>query len=423
MRVNNRVSPSPVRKLSRRDFLKGCSAGIAALAGARLTQVAFAAQDPAADIFVLVFLSGGWDALNVVPPLAGDDRRYYEKARPTIKIAEKSLLQLDDRFGLHPALAPLYELYQDGYLGIVHAVGLNVDTRSHFDATELIELGTPESKATTSGWLTRHLQTLSEQSTGLLPAIALPFQTTSLLGYAPTVSMSIPSELAQWDNGFLAEQQAALRKLYAGGTLLHQVGERTLDAVQVVSPLSGEDYEYRPSHGARYPDDDFGRQLATVAQMIKLNAGLQVATVEFGGWDTHEDQNYGNSGYLTSMLESLAEGLANFYRDVEEYADRLSVVVMSEFGRRLAQNDADGTDHGHGSVILALGKGVNGGKVYGQFPGLHNDQLYDHADLAVTTDFRAVLSEVLRQRLANPRVDVVFPDYRAESPLGLFRPA
>ena len=416
------LKKSPSQKFSRRDFLKGCSVGMAALAGARLTQVALAAEETPHDIFVFVFLSGGWDALNVVPPIAGDDRAYYEEARPTIKIAKKSLLPLDERFGLHPALAPLYDLYQDGDLGIVHAVGLNVDTRSHFDATELIELGTPETKSTTSGWLTRHLESAPYSSNGLLPAIALPAQDTSLLGYAPTVSMTTPADLAQWDNGLLAEQQAALRKLYAGGTLLHQVGERTLDAVQVVSPLSSDEYHYRPANGAKYPDDDFGTQLNAVAQMIKLNAGLQIATVDFGGWDTHEDQNYDEGGYLGEMLESLAKGLANFYLDLDDYADRLSIVVMSEFGRRLAQNDADGTDHGHGSVMLALGKGVNGGKVYGQFPGLRNDQLYDRADLAITTDFRAVLSEVLLNRLGNPNLDLVFPDYRADSALGLFRP-
>ncbi len=410
------------KKISRRDFLKGCSFGIAAFAAAGLNRVAFAEQEKPRDIFVFVFLSGGWDALNVVPPLEGENRTLYEKARPTIKIASKSLLPLNDDFGLHPSLAPLHELYQDGVLGIVHAVGLNVDTRSHFDATELIELGTPATKSTTSGWLTRHLESAPYPVNGLLPAVALPYQDTSLLGYAPTVSMTTPSDLAQWDNGLLAEQQAALQTLYAGGTLLHQVGERTLDAVQVVSPLSGDDYEYHPANGAKYVDDDFGRQLSTVAQMIKLNAGLHAATVEFGGWDTHEDQNYGTQGYLSEMLKSLADGLANFYLDLEAYADKLSVVVMSEFGRRLAQNDADGTDHGHGSVMLALGKGVNGGKVYGEFPGLRNDQLYDRADLAVTTDFRTVLSEVLVKRLGNPHQNVVFPDFTDTAYLGLFRP-
>ena len=410
----------PTKRFTRRDFLKGCSAGIAALAGAQLTKIAFAAQESDHDIFVLVFLRGGWDALNVVPPLAGDDRVYYEKARPGIKIPEKSLLPLNEKFGLHPAMKPLYELYQDGNMGIVHAVGLNVDTRSHFDAMELIELGTPKTKSTTSGWLTRHLQSTPNQNSALLPAVATPLQPTALLGYSPTVSMYNASDLSQWDNDFLAEQQSALRKLYAGGTLLHQVGLRTLDAVNVVAPITSDNYNYRSANGAEYRDDELGEELKTVAQIIKLEVGLQVATVDFGGWDTHEDQNRGNSGYFTEMLESLADGLANFYRDLGDYSNRLSVVVMSEFGRRLTQNDANGTDHGHGSVMFALGNGVNGGKVYGQFPGLNNDQLYDHADLAITTDFRAVLSEALVKRLGNPNIDTVFPEYTNDSALGLF---
>ena len=410
------------KKLTRRQFLKGCSAGIAALWGARLTDVVFAAPESENDIFVLIFLRGGWDALNVVVPITGDDRGYYEKARPGIKIVEKSLLELNDQFGLHPAMSPLHELYQDGTMGIVNAVGLNVDTRSHFDAMELIELGTPETKSTTTGWLTRHLQTAPNQNSGLLPSIAAPAQPTALLNYTPTVSLYNASDLSQWDNGLLTEQQAALRQLYSGRSLLHQVGLRTLDAVQIVAPLASEDYDYSPSNGAKYNDDELGDQLKTVAQMIKLEAGLQVATVDFGGWDTHEDQNYGNSGYFTEMLESLAFGLANFYLDLEgAYTDRLSIVVMSEFGRRLMQNDANGTDHGHGSVMLALGNGVNGGKVYGQWPGLNNEQLYDHADLAITTDFRAVLSEVLEKRLGNSNIKTVFPGYSADSSLGIFK--
>lgn len=410
----------PPKTLTRRGFLKGCSAGIAALAGARLTNVAFAAPESDDEIFVLVFLRGGWDALNVVPPIAGDDREYYEKARPGIKIANNSLLQLDEQFGLHPAMKPLYELYQDKKMGIVHAVGLNVDTRSHFDAMEFIELGTPGSKSTTSGWLTRHLQSAPNQSAGLLPSLAVPEQPTALLGYTPTVSMYDATDFVQWGDENLPAQQRALRKLYAGQTLIHQVGLRTLDAVNVVSPIASDDYNYRPANGAEYNEDELGEHLRTVAQMIKLEAGLQVATVDFGGWDTHEDQNSGNEGYFTEMLSSLASGLANFYRDLEKYADRLSVVVMSEFGRRLAQNDADGTDHGHGSVMLALGNNVNGGQVYGQFPGLHNDQLYDRADLAITTDFRTVLSEVLVKRLGNSNIDTVFPGFVFDSDLGLF---
>jgi uncharacterized protein (DUF1501 family) len=406
-------------KLSRRNFLQGCSYAIAALAGARLTNLAYAAPDDPADTLVVVFLRGGWDALNVVPPLMGADRGWYEKARPGVKIPERRLINLNDQFGLHPALAPLHELYQDGKMGIVHAVGLDYDTRSHFDAMEFIELGTPGSKATTSGWVTRHLQTAPGGSSGLLPAVAAPSQPTSLLGMTATVSMSNPSDLSQWDNGLLGEQQAALRKLYRGDSLLHQSGLRTLDAVATVAPLNEQ--EYRPQNGASYREDELGTQLKTVAQLIKMEAGMRVATVDFGGWDTHEYQNDAEGGYMGGLLESLGENLANFYRDLDSgYTEKLSVVVLSEFGRRLTQNDSNGTDHGHGSVLFALGGGVNGGQVHGNWPGLANEQLYDRADLAVTTDYRQVLGELLLNRLKNPNLEAVLPGYAA-GPLGLFK--
>jgi uncharacterized protein (DUF1501 family) len=407
-------------KTSRKKYQMGCSPSIAALTGARLSNVSFAAQDSSRDILVVVFLRGGWDALNVVPPLSGEDRGFYEKARPSLKIPDNTLLPLNDQFGLHPALAPLHELYQQGHLGIVHAVGLNYDTRSHFDAMEYIELGTPGSKSMTSGWITRHLQGIPDGVSSLIPVVAAPSQPTSLLGMASTVSMSTVNDFQQWDNGFLAEQQEALRNMYAGNSLIHQVGLRTLDAVQAVAPLT--ENEYQPSNGAQYQDDELGNQMKTVAQMIKMDAGLQVATVDFGGWDMHENESWNpQDGWLPDQLRSLGQNLASFYLDLDSgFTDRLSLVVMSEFGRRLTQNDSQGTDHGHGSVMLALGGAVNGGQVYGAWPGLHNDQLYDHADLAVTTDYRQVLGELLVNRLGNSNMGDVFPGF-SPSPIGLFR--
>ncbi|HUM27171.1 MAG TPA: DUF1501 domain-containing protein, partial [Anaerolineales bacterium] len=359
---------------------------------------------------------GGWDALNVVPPLQGDDRGFYEKARPDIKIS--NLLSLNDQFGLHPALAPLHELYQAGKMGVVHAVGLNHDTRSHFDAQEYIELGTPGSKNTTSGWITRHLQETGVSS--ILPVVSTTGQPTSLLNFVPTVNVSTPEDFSQWGNDLIGSQQTALRQMYQGETLLHRAGLRTLDALDIVSPLVSQ--EYQPANGAFYNDDEFGQQLKTIARMIKLDAGMRVAAVDFGGWDTHEYETDGNGGYIGDLLGQLASGLANFYLDLDSgYTDKLSVVVISEFGRRLVQNESYGTDHGHGSVMLALGGNVNGGRVYGQWPGLNNDQLYDHADLAITTDYRQVLSELLSTRLGNSNLEAVFPGFSpSDNPLGIF---
>jgi uncharacterized protein (DUF1501 family) len=403
--------------LPRRQFLQGCSAAIAAMTGARLTNLAFAKQGEQTDTLVVVFLRGGWDALNVVPPISGDDRGFYEKARPDIKITD--LLQLNDQFGLHPALNPLYDLYQAGKMGVVHAVGLNHDTRSHFDAQEYIELGTPGSKSITSGWITRHLQQTGASS--ILPVMATNGSPTSLLNFVPTVNLNDPSDFSQWGNDLVTSQQAALRQMYKGESILHRAGLRTLEALNIVSPLVEK--EYQPANGAFYNDDELGQQLKTIAQMIKLDAGLKVAAVDFGGWDTHEYETDGNGGYIADLLNQLASGLANFYLDLDSgYTDRLSVVVISEFGRRLVQNESQGTDHGHGSVMLALGGNVNGGQVYGAWPGLHNDQLYDHADLAITTDYRQILSELLSTRLGNSNIEAVFPGFSGNyNPLGLFR--
>jgi uncharacterized protein (DUF1501 family) len=408
------------KQMTRRKFLQGCSFSIASLAGARLTNLAYAADEDDADTLVVVFLRGGWDALNVVPPLDGKDRGFYEESRPVIKVASKKLLNLNDQFGLHPGLSPLFDLYQAGQMGIVHAVGLDFDTRSHFDAMEYIELGTPGNKSTTSGWITRHLQTRPGSLSGLLPVMASPSQPTALLNTSTAVSMSQISDLSQWDNGYLDRQQMALKRIYAGKGLLQEVGRRTLDAVQSVAPLV--DQNYTPQNGAVYPEDEFGRQMQTVARLIKMDAGLRVATVDFGGWDTHERQNDGEGGYLGGLLGSLAAGLANFYLDLDnQYTRRLSVVVISEFGRRLIQNNSDGTDHGHGSVMLALGANVNGGQVFGNWPGLQSEQLYDRADLAVTTDYRQVLSELLTKRMKNTAIDQVFPGYTGPQNLDLYR--
>lgn len=202
---------------------------------------------------------------------------------------------------------------------------------------------------------------------------------------------------------------------------IHRAGARTLDALDIVRPLNGNTYQ--PANGAYYNDDGAWHRIKAIAQMIKLDAGLRVAAVDFGGWDTHEYQNSGNEGYMADLLNSLASGLANFYLDLDPgYTEKLSVVVISEFGRRLVQNNSYGTDHGHGSVMLTLGGNVNGGQVFGSFPGLHNDQLYDHADLAITTDYRSVLGELLSKRMGNADIEAVFPGFSGNyNPLGIYR--
>jgi uncharacterized protein (DUF1501 family) len=322
-------------------------------------------------------------------------------------------------------MAPLYDLYQARKLAVVHAVGLTADTRSHFDAMQFIELGTPGVKTTGQGWITRHLQTAPDlPATILMPAVSAGGSTAmSLLGSVEAISMTSANSFDL--SGYWAteqEQRTALRRIYDGDTWLYQAGLQTLDAVDTMEYLNPGNYT--PENGAQYPSGSFGDQLKALAQLIKLNVGMRVATIDLGGWDTHENQGDNAGGYLADLLNRLASGLAAFYTDLDgagsaNYTSRLNVVVQSEFGRRLKENFSHGTDHGHGSVMLVLGGGVNGGQVYGSWPGLAASQLYDGNDLQVTTDYRRVLSELLIRRLGNPNITEVFPGYTGYSPMNI----
>jgi uncharacterized protein (DUF1501 family) len=258
-----------------------------------------------------------------------------------------------------------------------------------------------------------------------LPVIAGEGQPTALLGYGEAVTMGAVADFGLWDNGVSFDaQREALRRLYQGDTALLRAGRKTLEALDTVRPAAEQ--EYHPANGAQYGDDPFSGNLMAVAQMIKLGTGLQAAAIDLGGWDTHEYQGENGQGYFADLLGQLARGLLAFYTDLdgsgsENYTAGLSVVVISEFGRRLNENDSGGTDHGHGSVMLALGGGVNGGRVYGSWPGLETEALYDRSDLAVTTDFRRVLSELLVRRLNNPNLGAVFPGYHGFRSMGVFQ--
>ncbi len=415
-------------RVTRREFLVGCSTAIAAMAGARLNLTVFGnpLDEPNQEIFVNIFLRGGCDALNIVMPIAGTDRGFYEAARPQLKIGasgEGAAIPLNNQFGMHPSAASLHDLFQDNKLAVVQAVGLHEDTRSHFDAMEYMESGTPGYKGTNNGWLTRHLLSTGGASVeSLIPAMSLGGQRpTSLQGHIDTLvasrldTFNLRTGYSQWWDA----QRFAMRKLYSGPDLVEVTGLKALDVVDIVANQNLDGYI--PANGAIYPDNTFGDQLKSIAQMIKLQLGLQVVTLDLGGWDTHNGQGSGSTGYFANLLGQLSSGLSAFYTDLDtQYTNRLTVVVMSEFGRRLRQNADYGTDHGHGGIMLALGGNVNGG-LYGQWPGLQNEQLYDGADLAVTTDYRQVLSEILIRRFANPSLGIVFPGYQNYSPLGIVK--
>ena len=419
-------------KLSRRGFMIGCSSAIAAMAGSRLSYVAFGSpeDEPNQDILVVVFLRGGMDGLSVVAPIAGADRGLYEASREDIALpltGENAALPLNVQFGLHGAAAPLHDLYQAGHLALVHAAGLTSDTRSHFDAMQFMELGTPDSKSSTTGWLTRHLQSapnLPDQI--IMPALAAGnLAPTSLNGSREAIGMTSPRDFSldgHWK--YNDWQRQAMRRMYSGASWLHQAGTQTLNALDVVELADPGDYT--PENGAEYPGGGLGNNLQTIAQMIKMQLGLRVATVDFGGWDTHENQGNDGRGYFADHLNELSRALNAFYTDLSnaggtDYTQRLSVVVMSEFGRTFKQNASRGTDHGHGNLMMVLGGQVNGGQMLGAWPGLALEQLYDRRDLDVTTDYRRVLSELLIRRLGNPNLGYIFPNFSNYEPLGIVK--
>jgi uncharacterized protein (DUF1501 family) len=403
------------------------TAGGARLLRPRALDLAFAAEAWAGEILVVLFLRGGCDGLSMVPPVGGRDRALYEESRPSLRIPEagdKAALQLDDRFGLHPAARPLVDLYRDRKLAIIHATGLTSDSRSHFDAQAYMELGTPDRKSTSSGWITRHLQSLPDTSSA-----ASEFLAVSVTPLVPTSLLALPqAAVINGLGGFnlagnksvQSEQMRAMREMYSREGWLQGVGREALNAVAVLQNVRPNDYV--PANGAQYPKADIGNRLKILAQLIKMDLGVHVATVDMGGWDTHKFQGTGSDGYFANLVGQLSQSLVAFYQDLSGAggcSNRLTIVVMSEFGRRVKENANHGTDHGHGNIMMVLGDHVNGGRVYGEWPGLATDRLYDRADLAVTTDYRRVLAEIATRRLRNQRLDLIFPDYRGYKPQNL----
>lgn len=408
--------------LTRRGFIQG---GLAA-AGLSFIRPAFASAADDSDILVVVFLRGGMDGLDLVPPVSGPDRALYEAARPTLKVplsGDGAALGLDGGFGLHPGAAPLIPLWEQGRMAIVHATGMHDPTRSHFEAQDFIELGTPGDKSIGSGWLHRHLASASNLPQEILiPALASgELQPMSLLGSTDTLTLDEPEYFTFATGPWLwnEAQHAALTRLYGmQSSAVHAAGRQTITSVDIVDAYVTDDYQ--PAGGAVYGEDEIGARFEVAAQMISLDLGIRVATIDIGGWDTHENQGAGPGGFFSNLVGSLSNGLAAFHTDLDArgHGDRLTVVVMTEFGRRVEENADQGTDHGHGVPMLLLGNNVVGG-LHGEWPGLDPEQLFEGIDLEVTTDFRRILTEVLIKRLGNRRIDRVFPGYSGYSALGV----
>jgi uncharacterized protein (DUF1501 family) len=396
--------------LSRRSFLTTRFAKPATI-NSRLV----APNPQASDVLVVIFLRGGADGLNMVVPHG--EAEYYAQ-RTSIAIAtpgkEQGALDLDGFFGLHPALDGLKEIWDAKQLVCIHACGSPDPTHSHFDAMDYMELGTPGDKSLTTGWLGRHLAATAGGDDTPFRAVGFgALLQASLRGGAATAITDLNSFALQARAIELPKIKAAHGEVYQGSnwsgssTPVADMGGRTLAALDVVAKINPK--AYKPNDGAVYPQTPYGQSLQQIAMLIKADVCLQVACADIGDWDTHVNQG-GAEGEMAANLKEFGDGLHAFYTDLGPQRDRVTIVTMSEFGRRVADNGG-GTDHGHGNVMFVLGPNVQGGKVYGQWPGLHADQLYGPGDLAITTDFRDVLGELVTKRLGNADLEAVFPGY------------
>lgn len=359
------------------------------------------------NVLVVVFLRGGADGLHLVVP-TGEDA--YYRARPGLGVAKKTALDLDGFFGFHPSLQPLHRRFHSGEVAVVHAVGSQDHTHSHFEAMATMESGRgADNDGAHGGWLARHL-TQSASPVRALRAVSWgPVLAESLKGAPDAMAVNSVADLAVHFPS--PEFERALRKAYERHTdVMSQAGRHMMDVAKVLRERDPS--HAKPEGGAEYPKTPTGDALREAAFLIRQDIGLQVACLDSGGWDSHVSQSY-----LDGLMRDLANGLDAFARDLGPEMSRVTVVVMSEFGRRLAENSGLGTDHGGGGMMMVMGGGVRGGKVYADWPGLEPHQLAEPGDLRTTTDYRCVLAELLERRL-DGHPAAVFPGASA-SRLGL----
>jgi uncharacterized protein (DUF1501 family) len=365
-------------------------------------------------ILVAIFQRGAVDGLNMVVPYG--EPRYYQ-LRPSIAIPKPdgtptSAVDLDGFFGLHPSLASLKPMFDARHLAIVDAVGSPDPTRSHFDAQDYMESGTPGLKATSDGWMNR---ALLKQAGAVSPIRAVS------LGSGLSRTLRGPNDAIAVNNlnDFQVRDQksaATFESMYdhSHDTVLHGTGRETFSAVKIMQSIQKQ--SYTPANGAKYPGGKFGQNLQQIARLIKADVGVEVAFAEIGGWDTHVNE----TNQLSNNLREFGESLAALYQDLGDRMEDVTVVTMSEFGRTVRENGDRGTDHGHANVMFAMGGDIRGGKVYGDWPGLGDDeQLYEGRDLNLTTDFRDVLGELVARHMGNSNLKAVFPGYASPKFRGL----
>jgi uncharacterized protein (DUF1501 family) len=405
-------------QMNRRFFLHQGAlavAGTAAIPGFLVRSIlAETAASAPNQRLVVIFQRGAADGLNVVVPYR--EKNYYSM-RPTIAIPQNQVVDLDGFFGLHPSMAAFKPLYDQGHLAIVHAAGSPDMSRSHFDAQDYMESGTQGVKGTDDGWLNRALQAedLRHRCEGTCEHTA--FRALALGAEVPlTLAGRLPAIALNNVNGFTVAGRgpapspaaSAFEAMYAGSGdhIFHAAGDETFEAVKMLRAANPA--QYQPVQGADYPNSEFGNSMKQIAQLLKANLGVEAAFTDVSGWDTHQNQG-GVKGQLSNRLGDFSASIAAFWHDMGDSAENITVVTMSEFGRTAHENGTGGTDHGHANAMFVLGGQVKGGKVYGRWPGLANEQLNEGRDLALTTDYRQVLGEVVTRTLGAGNLEAVFP--------------
>jgi uncharacterized protein (DUF1501 family) len=407
---------------SRRVFLK--SGGMALLtmgfAPSFLARTASAAGSRK-KLLITVFQRGAVDGLNMVVPYGEAD---YYRSRPSIAIARpgtaEGAIDLDGFFGLHPRMSAFKPLWERGELAIVQASGSHDTTRSHFDAQDYMESATPGVKSTKDGWLNRYLAASAKAAAAAhdaavaegrnpLRAVALTTQMPrTLQGAAPALAMGKAADFAVAD----MSARTSFEEIYQAtqDKSLNGTGGEAFDAMRTLAAKTRG--PYRPANGAVYPRSPFGQALQEIARLAKSDVGLEIAFAESTQWDHHVNQGAA-TGQMANRLDDFSRGIAALAQDLGERMADTIILTMSEFGRAVAENGSRGTDHGHGNAMFVIGGSVKGGEVYGKWPGLKADQRFEGRDLAVTTDFRDVFSEVVVKHLGASTATAagVFPGY------------
>ncbi|MFZ1938736.1 MAG: DUF1501 domain-containing protein [Terracidiphilus sp.] len=415
--------------MNRRFFLhKGALAvaGTAAMPNFLVRSILAQASPVKSQRLVVIFQRGAADGLNVVVPYR--EKNYYSM-RPSIAIPQNQVVDLDGFFGLHPSLSAFKPLYDSGNLAVVHACGSPDMSRSHFDAQDYMESGTPGVKGTEDGWLNRALQAedLLHRCAGTCEAhtafraLALGSDVPrTLAGKIPAIAFSNVSTFTVGGRGPQPGPAAsAFEAMYSGSgdQIFHAAGDETFEAVKMLKAANPA--QYQPASGIQYPNSEFGNSMKQIAQLLKANLGVEAAFTDVSGWDTHQNQG-GVNGQLSNRLTDFSDSIAAFWRDMGDDAGDITLVTMSEFGRTARENGTGGTDHGHANAMFVLGGQVKGSKVYGKWPGLDNDQLNEGRDLALTTDYRQVLGEVVTRSLGAENLELVFPGAQL-NPRGFLR--